>query len=117
MKSIIGRILPAIKNIVSFFTPKVSRLDLQRYIFMTGLVIFCFYDDPTTLNILQFVFGFLIAISLITHLMRKALLPYIDMEKVYNKAVSSAEGAAVLGLGVCVILATSIFVAGQFFNK
>ena len=80
------------------------------------LAILMFAPDWSTLLVVKYVFGFLFAIALITHTIRKVLFPYISLRDYAAKALETSQGAAVVFFGFCIIICTVIFAAVEFFQ-
>lgn len=49
----------------------------------------------------------------LSHMLRRALFPYLDLREISNKAGRSAQGAGLVFLGVCVVLSAFILLMGN----
>lgn len=76
----------------------------------------CFWGDWSTLGVLKYVFGFLFAIALISHFIRKVLFPYVKVAEVARSAIQTPLGAGLMFLGFCLIICTTMLVAADFFK-
>lgn len=91
-------------------------LDIVRWLPMLLLMVAAFWPDMSTFLVVRYVFGFLFAIGLIVHFLRKLMFPYIDLKEVGNKAVETPIGAAIIFASVSIIICTIIFVTAGFFK-
>lgn len=106
---------PVFAPVVSFL--KQSKNDLIRLIVFTGLAVLMFYPDYTLIQTARYVFGFLACIALFSHVTRRLLFPYVDLGSFFEEAKRGNVAAALVVLGICVILAVTFIVAGSFFAQ
>jgi len=78
--------------------------------------ILCFAPDWSALLVVKYVFGFLFAIALISHFLRKVLFPYVKLGDVAAKAAQTAQGASIMFFGFCLVICTIMLVAADFFK-
>ncbi len=111
----LNKIIASVKN---FKLERAHWLTIEffRTIPFLLLAILMFYPDWTTLNVVKYVFGFLFVIALVTHTIRKALFPYVDLRKYAERSLDTPAGASVVFLGFCFIICTIMFVAADFFK-
>lgn len=64
-------------------------------------------DLPVMLTLLYSIAAMFV-IAGVSHLTRKVIFPYIDMEIVKNKAMENSTGAAIVFLGVSIIISAII---------
>ncbi len=76
----------------------------------------CFAPDWSTLLVVKYVFGFLFAIALISHFLRKVLFPYVKLGDVAREAAKTPLSAAIVFFGFCLIICTIMLVAADFFK-
>ena len=95
----------------------INLQDAIRIALPIVLCILLFAPDWTTLVIVKFVAGFLMAVSMLTHLVRRILFPYMDFKEYMRKALEDPVGSGLVVLGVSLIIAVTIFVTAQFFNN
>lgn len=110
------------QNLISFFKNfnlKNSRwltVEFFRTIPLILLATLMFWPDFSTLKVVQYVFGFLFVIALISHTIRKALFPYIDLREYARKSLETPISAALVFAGFCAIICTLMVVAADFFH-
>ena len=92
------------------------RLDVLRMSFLVACIAALFALDMETLHIVLYVFGFLLSIALITHVTRRVLFPYIHLKEYTSKALEHPIGAAIIFLGVSMIISVTITAASGFFK-
>lgn len=108
-----------IKNFIQNFDLKNSRwltVEFFRTIPLIVLATLMFWPDFSTLKVVQYVFGFLFVIALISHTIRKALFPYIDLRECSKRAMETPLSAAIVFIGFCAIICTLMIVAADFFH-
>lgn len=106
-------------NAIKTFDLSKSRWFTVEFFRTLPLILACalmFWGDWTTLSILKYVFGFLFAIALISHFLRKVLFPYVKLGEVASEASKTSLGAAIVFLGFCGIICTLIVVSADFFK-
>lgn len=59
-------------------------------------------------HVVLYALGITILVSAVSHLIRKILFPYIDLEYVVERATQTANGAMGVFVGVCMVLSTII---------
>lgn len=74
-------------------------------------IIFMFDFDFSTMKVLGFSLAFLSAQALASHILRKVLFPYFDMEKFLNESLKTPISAAVAVLSVCLVLSVLLYSA------
>lgn len=85
---------------------KLSR-DFARLIPLiaaTGLLVV----PDNSRGVVFFSMGILILMTGLSHILRKILFPYIDMEKAWRMSNNTALGAAIVFASICVIIAATI---------
>ena len=87
--------------------------------FRVPLLILCilalFNFDFDTLNIVGFSIAFLFCQALASHLLRKILFPYLDMELFFRKAKEDPMASAITILAVCLVLSALIISASSLW--
>lgn len=101
----------AIKNFLS-----KNKFDVVRFIVLGGLSVLLFYPDLENFHTVKYVFAFLVVVAFITHVTRRLLFPYVDLNQFAKKALETSDGAAKVFQSVSIIIAVSIFVAASFFK-
>lgn len=108
-----------IKNFIKNFDLKHSKwltVEFFRTLPLVVLATFMFWPDFSTLKVVQYVFGFLFVIALISHTIRKVLFPYIDLREYARKALETPVSASLVFVGFCAILCTLMIVGADFFH-
>ena len=75
-----------------------------------------FNFDLTVLGVVGFSLGFLFCQALASHLLRKILFPYLDMEEFFNKAKENAISASITIFAVCMVLSALIISASDLWT-
>jgi len=91
-------------------------IEAARTIPLLGLALLLFYPDLETLKVVKYVFGFLFVIALVSHTIRAALFPYINLRDYAKKALDTPLGAGIVFFGFCIIICTIMVVAAGFFR-
>ena len=86
-----------------------------RVVVLTLLVLVLFGFDLGTLEVVGFSLGFLVCQALASHLLRKALFPYLDISKLFKAVEKEALASAVAILAVCIVLSTLIHSASSLW--
>jgi len=73
-------------------------------------------EMEANLRIVALMSGFGISVSLITHVTRRILFPYLDLKQYAEKALEDPRSAGMVFLGICIIIAVSIFASAGFFK-
>jgi hypothetical protein len=92
-------------------------LEIVRILPMILIVFFAFWPDLSSFLIVKYVFGFLFAIGLLVHFLRKMLFPYIDMREFAAKALEEAQSSAIIFFSVSLIICTIIYSTTGFFKN
>jgi len=96
-----------------------SWTDTARIALMAALAYFLFTQTPdleATLKIVLYVFGFQVVMSLMSHISRKLLFPYIDIKQFVAKALEDPLASSVIVLSMSVLISTFVAVSAQFFK-
>lgn len=59
-------------------------------------------------HVVLFALGITILVSAVSHVIRKILFPYLDLETVATRAIDTPVGAGMVFMGVTIILSTII---------
>jgi uncharacterized membrane protein len=59
-------------------------------------------------SVVLFAVGISIVLVLVSHVLRKLLFPYLDMEELVNKAKETPAGAAMVFIAICWVLGVLI---------
>lgn len=95
---------------------RMTATDLVRLIICVLLMLIFFYPDWTNFHIVSVVTGFFVAISAISHIARRLLLPYFDMNTAIKTATSTSMGAAIVVAAIVYLLSVMLTVGGSFFR-
>ena len=88
--------------------PNILR-EIYRLMPMFVAALLLLYSDRSGLNVVLFMIGILLLISATSHVMRKTLLPYVDLKKYTDKALESPTSAGMVFLGCAFIVGVMIF--------
>lgn len=109
-----------------FMSNEGLRRDIVRY--GTGLLLMCFLFLPfssnvdwltelkSNLHIAAYMTGFGVTVSLITHITRRILFPYINLSQYAKKALEEPTSAGMVFMGICIIIAFTIVASAGFFK-
>lgn len=64
-----------------------------------------FYVDEATAKAAVFSMLFMGMFALMSHVLRKVFFPYVDMQKFSDAALGNPIGAALVFMGVCIVIA------------
>lgn len=82
-------------------------IDHRLFALLIPVVIIAVIDWPLVKS-LGFSLLFLSFFALASHLLRKVLFPYLDMETLAFAARQNPIGAAIVFLGICIVLAAMV---------
>ena len=68
------------------------------------------------LHIIGLCSAFSIATALLSHITRRLLFPYLDLQELINEAKREPMASAVVFLSVCLVLSTMIYASSAFFS-
>lgn len=90
--------------------------DLRLYVFMVPALLVLSADMPVlvTLGYSLAAIGVIVALS---HLGRRFLLPYIDLDSFVSEASRSPIGSAIVFLGVMILVSTMIISCAMFISR
>lgn len=77
---------------------------------------FMYFQDPVGFGVVTYMIAFMLVIALTSHYVRRIMFSYLDMGKIANKADETPQSSAMVFLGVCLIIAASIFAGAQFLK-
>lgn len=93
------------------------KVDIIRLAVLLALAALLFAPNwSEQFAVVKYVFGFLIAQAAISHIVRRALFPYIDMRRYFFKALEEPLSASVVVFSLCMIVAVTIYSTSQFFS-
>lgn len=95
---------------------KLSATDFIRLVVCFALMCIFFYPDWDNLKIVSVVCGFFVAITLISHVTRRLLLPYFSMDRALKTASETSLGAAIVVAAVLYLSSVMLQVGGSFFK-
>lgn len=78
---------------------------------LIGLAGIVLVPDVGGLSVVLYMLGILLLVAATSHLVRKVLFPYMDLELYVRKALEDSKGAGMVFLGVSWILGVMIFSA------
>lgn len=87
--------------------PALFKHELVRLLPLIGLAALLLFDR-TESNVVFFNMGIIFAVLAISHIMRKLLFPYIDLEEYAKSAMQAPLPASIVFLSVCYILSIII---------
>lgn len=85
---------------------KMSR-DFARLVPLLAIVGFLVIPDNSR-SVVFFSLGILVLFTGLSHLLRKLLFPYIDMERAWDRANDDPVGASIVFASISLIIATTI---------
>lgn len=109
-----------LKQLFGFAHRELTRVVLLVFIGLVFIVLSPYAAIETSIPALSpwglFLGGSFI-IAALSHIMRRALFPQLDLQSIAKKAMTdSAVGAGLVFLGVCLVLAAFIFVNGSMLR-
>ena len=90
--------------------------DTARILFMVLAATILFWPDTTMFDIVRYVLGIQITLSLMSHLTRKLLFPYVQMSDLFDEVKKDPKAAAIAILSISIILSTLIYVSSRLFG-
>jgi hypothetical protein len=109
----------SLKDKITGFDIKNSRWLTVEFFRTIPLIIACilmFAPDWESLLVVKFVFGFLFALALISHFIRKVLFPYLSLKDYAVKALENPISSGMVFLGFCLIICVTFMTGAQFFR-
>lgn len=89
-------------KLIRFVKREIARLWLV--VAVLGYLVF----RDVTSEAAYYAFGIVLLFTVGTHLTRKLLFPYIDLETVWNKANDTPMSSAIVFLSICYLMSTII---------
>ena len=83
---------------------------------LLGLAGLAFMRDLDSLQVVLYVLGILLLISVTTHVLRKVLFPYLDLGAFVAKALEDPRAAGMVFLGMSFIIGMMVFSATQLLQ-
>ena len=108
-----------IKSFIQNFDLANARWFTVEFFRTIPLILLCllgFWGDWSTLYIVKYVATLVLALALLSHLIRKVLFPYVKLGQVANTAIMTPLGAAIVFFGFCMVICTLLVVGAMFFK-
>lgn len=98
------------------YTFRRGLLDLRVCALLIPAVLVLALDIPVLLTLLYSLSAMLVIVAL-SHVMRRVLFPYLDLEEVENQASLSSTGAGLVFLGTSIMISAFIIGASIWIGK
>lgn len=93
-----------------------SVTEVMRLTPLIGLAGLAFMRDLESLQVVLYVLGILLLISITSHIVRKVLFPYLDLGAFVSKALEDPRASGMVFLGMSFIIGMMIFSATQLLQ-
>lgn len=98
------------------YTFRRGLLDLRVWALLIPAVLVLALDIPVLLTLLYSLSAMLVIVAM-SHVIRRVLFPYLDLEEVENRASESSTGAGLVFLGTCVLFSSLVLGASIWISK
>lgn len=90
--------------------------DLVRISILVAISVLLFYPDMSNVAIIKYVFAFLVVSAIITHVIRRILFPYVDLQQYTKKSLEHPLASSIVVFSMMMVISVVIFVISKFFT-